>query len=414
MQITNQDELSKFYLNFESFVLQECPVLTKNQTQFGKAFLSPLHCEITTFDYARCKNAIVAFQKLFASNDYQNELFALARPENREVLQNLPNAPKASLFQAFDFHLGPSGPKLIEVNTNAGFGLGIFYLNQFLKTQPTFWKNNFFQNPKILEEYAKDFKSFFSADASALCILDENPTEQALYFEFLLFRDFLSKVGIDAIIAAPEALSVAESTQSLIHTQSGKKISGVYNRSTDFYLHRETHAAFKKALISKTVFSSPHPLDFYLFADKQRMVDWNEVGFLKKFLGPDDQAAIEKVLLKTQIVSAQNQSELWAQRKALFFKPFESFGGKGVFQGRGVTKNVWEHICQHHYIAQEICPAPKVSLQVNGAEPQEYKFDLRFFVYGSEIRFLAPRFYQGQTTNFRTPLGGFGAVCLLD
>ncbi len=38
------------------------------------------------------------------------------------------------------------------------------------------------------------------------------------------------------------------------------------------------------------------------------------------------------------------------------------------------------------------------------------KVDLRNYVYAGDVQLLAARLYQGQTTNFRTPGGGFAPV----
>ncbi len=38
------------------------------------------------------------------------------------------------------------------------------------------------------------------------------------------------------------------------------------------------------------------------------------------------------------------------------------------------------------------------------------KFDLRDYAYDGEVQWVAARLYQGQTTNFRTPGGGFAPV----
>ena len=48
-----------------------------------------------------------------------------------------------------------------------------------------------------------------------------------------------------------------------------------------------------------------------------------------------------------------------------------------------------------------------------GAEPQPLKYDVRCYVYEGRVQLLAARLYQGQTTNFRTPGGGFAPVCLV-
>jgi hypothetical protein len=38
------------------------------------------------------------------------------------------------------------------------------------------------------------------------------------------------------------------------------------------------------------------------------------------------------------------------------------------------------------------------------------KLDVRNYVYAGEVQSLAARLYQGQTTNMRTPGGGFASV----
>jgi hypothetical protein len=41
---------------------------------------------------------------------------------------------------------------------------------------------------------------------------------------------------------------------------------------------------------------------------------------------------------------------------------------------------------------------------------QALKFDVRNYVYDGAVQFITARLYQGQTTNFRTPGGGFTPV----
>ena len=41
---------------------------------------------------------------------------------------------------------------------------------------------------------------------------------------------------------------------------------------------------------------------------------------------------------------------------------------------------------------------------------QDLKLDLRNYVYQGTVQLVSARLYQGQTTNFRTPGGGFAAV----
>ena len=56
-----------------------------------------------------------------------------------------------------------------------------------------------------------------------------------------------------------------------------------------------------------------------------------------------------------------------------------------------------------------LVPPSLRSLSVAGV-PVELKLDLRNYVYAGEVQLLVARLWQGQTTNFRTPGGGFSVV----
>jgi hypothetical protein len=43
----------------------------------------------------------------------------------------------------------------------------------------------------------------------------------------------------------------------------------------------------------------------------------------------------------------------------------------------------------------------------------DLKFDVRAYTYDGKILLLAARMYSGQTTNFRTPGGGFAPVVVV-
>jgi hypothetical protein len=70
---------------------------------------------------------------------------------------------------------------------------------------------------------------------------------------------------------------------------------------------------------------------------------------------------------------------------------------------------VWEEVLAGDYVAQALmAPCKRV---LDAAAPSEaLKFDLRAYVYDGQVLWVAARLYQGQTTNFRTPGGGFAPV----
>jgi len=124
-------------------------------------------------------------------------------------------------------------------------------------------------------------------------------------------------------------------------------------------------------------------------------------------------APVRKIIaasvLPTQIVDPAHAERLWQNRKNLFFKPTAGFGGRAAYRGDKVTKRVWNEIMEGEYVAQAVM-APGERVAGTPQEPESLKFDVRLYTYGTAVQWTAARVYQGQTTNFRTPGGGFAPV----
>jgi len=69
---------------------------------------------------------------------------------------------------------------------------------------------------------------------------------------------------------------------------------------------------------------------------------------------------------------------------------------------------------QGDYVAQKLAPPGERALCVNGTDALSLKYDVRCYVYNGQIQLVAARLYQGQTTNFRTPGGGFALVRVVE
>jgi hypothetical protein len=108
-------------------------------------------------------------------------------------------------------------------------------------------------------------------------------------------------------------------------------------------------------------------------------------------------------------VTTENEAKLWAERKRYFFKPAAGHGGKAVYRGDKLTKAAWATIVSGDMIAQEFAPPGQRTIRLDG-DRVDRKVDVRLFTYGGEVLLAAARLYQGQTTNFRTPGGGFAPV----
>ena len=70
---------------------------------------------------------------------------------------------------------------------------------------------------------------------------------------------------------------------------------------------------------------------------------------------------------------------------------------------------MWAEIIRGGYVAQEFAAPSERMIKLDGS-PEPRKTDVRLYVYDGQVLLTAARLYQGQTTNFRTPGGGFAPV----
>ena len=313
---------------------------------------------------------------------------------------------------AFDFHRTPSGPKLIEINTNAGGSLLVTALHRAWGQEP---------QAEAAEQMLVDmFKTEWLAWGAArplqtIAIVDENPEQQYLYPEFVRWQKLFEAQGIQTLICAPESLTCNALGQL---SYQGMAIDLLYNRLTDFSLITSASAAITKSWASQNAGAktgtliTPHPVAHALWADK-RNLDWLSDSERLASLGLTSEVAaqIVRCVPRTVSVLAAQSEYFWSNRKTLFFKPQAGFGSRATYRGEKLTKRVFEEILQGGYVAQDFVPPAEV--QVNsavGEAPTTLKYDLRVYAYNGQIQLLAARLYQGQTTNFRTPGGGFAPV----
>jgi len=320
----------------------------------------------------------------------------------------------AGVFMGYDFHLGSQGPQLIEINTNAGGGL----LNAAL-AQAQFAcceevaaiLPGVHPAPTLEQDFVDMFREEWRAERGAaplarIAIVDEQPPSQFLYPEFLLFRKLFERHGLAAVVCDPAELRFAEG--ALWH--GGARIDLVYNRLTDFGLEAPGNAALRQAWLAGAVVLTPHPRAHALFADKRNLALLTDAAALAG-LGVDEatRATLLGGIPRTRRVRREEAEDLWARRKQAFFKPAAGYGSKAAYRGDKLTKRVFEEILEGDYVVQDLVP-PSARRIGTGADPVELKIDLRNYAYRGRVQLLTARLYQGQTTNFRTPGGGFAPV----
>ena len=155
---------------------------------------------------------------------------------------------------------------------------------------------------------------------------------------------------------------------------------------------------------------TPNPQAHALFADKRLLIRLSDAAFLAAIgASAEDIAACVAHVPSTRLVLATQSDFLWRTRREWFFKPADGYASKAAYRGDKLTQRVFEEILRGNYVAQRIV-APSVRVQnVDGAKVQ-LKSDLRAYSYAGNVLLYAARLYQGQTTNFRTPGGGFASV----
>ncbi|MDP5239046.1 hypothetical protein Q9Q94_05860 [Uliginosibacterium sp. 31-16] len=399
-QFLDRDKLCA-ELSREPALAELCPDLGNSRPHLFSAssvFVSPAQV-------ARMASVIHAVEQLAALPAWQTAVGVPGR-----------TGPRGGLL-GFDFHLDDADVQLIEINTNPGGALLNVALaraqraccaeTESLLTSAGAWPQ---AEAAILDVFRQEWQQAGrTGEPVRIALVDSAPAEQYLYPEFLLYRHLFQQAGWQAVIADPAELVWRES--GLWHAEG--RVDFVYNRLTDFRLEEPAHAAIRQAHAADAIVLSPHPQAHALYANKRNLALMSDPAFLDSLPLPEE--ARQSLLCgvpRTELVVPARGEALWAARKGLFFKPLEGYGSRAAYRGDKLTLRVWDEILQGEYVAQRIAP-PSERLVPQPGEAARLKLDIRAYAYAGEILLLAARLYSGQTTNFRTPGGGFAPVWVL-
>jgi hypothetical protein len=184
----------------------------------------------------------------------------------------------------------------------------------------------------------------------------------------------------------------------------------VYNRLTDFGFEEPAQTDLGGAYLAGEVGVTPHPRAHALYADKRNLTLLCDESFLRSTgISGHAREALLASVPRTELVTAENRDSMWARRRGLFFKPAAGYGSKAAYRGDKLTKRVWEEMPKSTYVAQALV-APSERHVGEAAAPVALKADIRNYAYAGVVKLVVARLYQGQTTNFRTPGGGFAPV----
>lgn len=357
-------------------------------------------------DLERMMGIAQALEAAAALPEFRSRVLSRATPSAQV------NPGPAGAFMGYDFHLGEEGPRLIEVNTNAG---GAFLNAVLARAQlqccrgatKVAWAEDF--DTAVIAQFESEWRSQRATERpQSIAIVDDEPAKQYLYPEFRLAQELFRRNGIEAFIVSPSDLRY----------ESGELFSGdhridmVYNRLVDFSLQTPEHAALRSAWLDGGAVITPNPFVHALYADKRNLREWSDPVTLQDWgLGHDHIELLRHGIPRTVQVTADNADDLWQQRKQWFFKPVAGYGSKGAYRGSKLTKGTFTQILDSNYIAQAYV-TPSERLVVVDGERKMLKVDVRLYTYRGKLILAAARLYQGQTTNFRTPGGGFAPILL--
>lgn len=367
---------------------------------------SPVFLERIHFDAMR--RVVLAMEEVVRQPGYRDTVLAYA-PDIAGAVQ-----PHHGVFLGFDFHIAPDGPKLIEINTNAG---GAF-LNMAARDAQIECCEGAASQGMILpaaDDVGRRIMAMFrrewrlargdEAPLRSVAIVDESPAAQFLYPEFLLAKRMLEEQGIRVVIGDVADLRLHED-RLMLHDQCADM---VYNRSTDFYFRSGAHAVLREAHVRDLAVVTPHPRSHALYANKRNLALLSDSATLSK-LGIDARLVedLAAVIPHTREVTG-SQEEWWSDRRNWFFKPVHGYGSRGAYRGDKLTRKVMSQIFGGDYVAQRFMPPGQRERELPDGRAA-LKVDIRCYAYDGDILLTAARLYQGQTTNFRSAGGGFAPV----
>lgn len=294
------------------------------------------------------------------------------------------------MLMGFDFHLTDDGPKLIEINNNAG---GLFVGDAGWLAQPTLCETG--------KTLAQQLQSMFPSSWRTMAIIDEAIEQQFMYPEMQAYADLLRAEGRQVFLLSPENIELRDGGL-YYHDQ---RLDGIYNRHTDFYLETDAMQHIHTALKQNLVDLNPFPRSYALLGDKTRMADWWQPGLLESLLTAEQCQMIRHIVPEVRRMQSMSSEEIWKQRKQWVFKPPSSHAGKGVVLGKGITRKRFASLDALRCIMQAYVPASEIE-----HKGESFRFDIRLYMHGPQLIALAGRLWRGQLTNFRESGSGWTAI----
>ena len=326
--------------------------------------------------------------------------------------------PNHAVFMGYDFHLTPAGPRLIEVNTNAGGALlnGLHTASLCPPEPLACLCADLIPLDTMRDRLLGTFRAEFAAARpgarlARVAIADDQPEQQFLREEFELFREGFESAGIAAAVCDVRALERRPGAGLWLR---GEPVDLVYLRDTDWLLEQPRSAALRAAYLADEGIVTPSPREHHLLAHKARLALLSSESVLREFgATPAEIALLADVVPEAIALDTLGIDTAWRTRRDWVFKPGASHASRAVYRGDKISRHKLDEIAAiGGFVAQRrIEPGALEVATLEG--PRRMKFDVRAYAYRDEVLLLGARVYEGQVTNFRTAGGGFSAICVV-
>jgi hypothetical protein len=325
--------------------------------------------------------------------------------------------PNFAVFMGYDFHLTPDGPRLIEINTNAGGALlnGLHTAALCDPEKLACLCSGLLPVQTMLERLVETFRAELALAhpgraLAHVAIADDRPEAQFLRTEFDLFVDLFRDAGVDAAVCDVRALERVAGGLAL----GGRRLDLVYLRDTDWRLEDARSAALRGAYLAGDVVVTPSPREHHLLANKRRLAVFSSAEAVRMLgASAEDASWLAAVVPETRDLAELGVDAAWSERGAWVFKPAAAYASRAVYRGDKISRRKLEEIAAAGgFVAQRRVDPGEVAVRTSEGV-RRMKFDVRAYAYRDEVLLLGARTYEGQVTNMRTPGGGFSAICVV-
>jgi hypothetical protein len=362
-------------------------------------------------DFEVIRRIVAALHRIAHQAAYQEQIDAGADEVARHQIAN------TAVFMGYDFHLTPDGPRLIEINTNAGGALlnGLHTASLCDPVKLACLCSELIPVETMQARLIRTFEAELHAahpgvSLRSLAIADDKPDAQFLRPEFELFRQLFASAGIEAQVCDVRDLAFDGAALTL----GGRRLDLVYLRDTDWRFEHERSHALRAAYLADAVVVTPSPREHHLLANKQRLTLFSSADALRSFNATSDEVALlGAVVPETRLLDQLGLEAAWRTRREWVFKPAMAYASRAVYRGDKISRRKLEEIVQlGGFVAQRRVEPGEVQVATSDG-PRNMKFDVRAYAYRDEVLLLGARAYEGQVTNLRTPGGGFSAICVV-